>query len=88
MKNTTEYTLEELAHMVIASNQKMLEFSEKNHQWKFELTPAGAKVIVTRRAASEPSGELRPWVWVKATLRRLKLIERMEPAGDCLRKEG
>lgn len=52
MRNTTEYTFEELADLVKASNQKMLEFAVKNHDYKFELVPEGefaAKVVVTKK---------------------------------------
>ncbi len=56
MKNTTQYTLDELAKMVIASNQKLLEFSVKNHEWTFELTGDGAIVTVKRKTNYQKEG--------------------------------
>jgi hypothetical protein len=56
LKNTTEYTLDELAKMVIASNQKLLEFSVKNHEWEFELTTDGARVTVKRKTNYKKEG--------------------------------
>ena len=69
MKNTTEYTLDELAKLVKESNQKLLEFSIKYHDYEFVLTPddpdAVAKVVVTRKEGVEKVSVLRrTWQWI------------------------